>query len=106
MNIAIMVCKKLTFECSGSWCFKAFAEKDKSFAIYKSEIETNLCGFFHCNGCGSNLDKELEYKVTQLKKVGVKTVHISKCIEVECDRYNEVRNFLLRNDFNVIDGTH
>lgn len=34
MNIAIMVCKKITFDCSGSGCFKAFTDKAKSFEIY------------------------------------------------------------------------
>lgn len=106
MNIAIMVCKKLTFDCSGTWCFRAFTEKSNSFEIYKSETSINLCGFFHCNGCESDLNKELDYKITQLKKVDVKKVHMSKCIAVECSRYDEIKEFLLKRGFDVIEGTH
>lgn len=106
MNIAIMVCKKMTFECSGTWCFKAFNEREKAFDIYKDNSKVNLCSFFHCNGCGSDLDKELEYKVTQLNKMEVDTVHMSRCIEVECNRYNEIKDFLIKNNFKVVEGTH
>ncbi|MTK13656.1 MAG: CGGC domain-containing protein [Clostridiaceae bacterium] len=106
MNIAIMVCKKITFDCSGTGCFKAFIDKSKSFEIYKSEPNTNLCGFFHCNGCDSDLSKDLDYKINQLKKLDVKTIHMSKCIDVECSRYDEIKKFLFKNGFDVVDGTH
>ena len=107
MNIAIMVCHKVTFECAGAICFKAFNNKDKAFQIYKNKEYINLCGFFHCGGCKSNLNNEnLDYKINQLKNINVTKVHMAKCIEVECYRYNEIKEFLEEKGFEVIQGTH
>lgn len=105
MNIAIISCNKMTYECCGSGCFKSFNKKTNSFEIYKN-TDITLCSFFHCNGCGSNLETALEYKLTQLKKMEVEQIHMAKCIEVECSRYDEIKNFLITNGFKIIDGTH
>ena len=107
MNIAIMVCEKVTHFCSGVGCFKVFNNKDKAFEIYKNKEDINLYGFFHCGGCKSNLNNEnLDYKINQLKNLNVIRVHMAKCIEVECYRYDEIKRFLLYKGFEVIEGTH
>lgn len=105
MNIAIISCNKMTYECCGSGCFKSFNNKTHSFEIYKDK-DIKLYSFFHCNGCGSNLETALDYKLTQLKKSEVEQIHMAKCIEVECSRYDEIKTFLINKGFKVIDGTH
>ena len=104
-NIAIMVCNKVTCECAGVGCFKAFNEKSKAFEIYKNE-DVKLCGFFHCNGCGKDLNKELDYKINQLHNLNVDTVHMALCIDVECSRYSDIEDFLKNNGFTVVRGSH
>ena len=100
-----MSCNKMTYECCGAWCFKSFNEKTHSFEIYK-DMTLNLCSFFHCNGCGSDLVTALDYKITQLKKLDIDQIHMAKCIKVECSRYDEIKNFLINSGFKVIEGTH
>ncbi|SHE74076.1 CGGC domain-containing protein [Clostridium fallax] len=105
MKIAIVICEKLSYECSAIGCFNAFNKKEKAFEIYKND-NIELFGLFHCNGCNSDLNKDLDYKITQLKKFNVEIIHLAKCIEVECFRYCEIKRFFENKGFKVIEGTH
>lgn len=106
MNIAILVCEKLTYECTAIGCLEALNNNKDAFKIYKDNKDVVLSSIFHCNGCKSNLEKDMEYKINQLKKKNVKNVHLAKCIEVKCNRYGEVKSFIEYNGFKVIEGTH
>lgn len=107
MNIAILTCNKLSYECCGAWCLQAFSEKSKGFAIYKDlDEEIKLYGFFHCNGCDKDLKKELDYKMVQLKKCNVTRIHLSLCVKNQCNRYDEIKSMLENEGFEVVYGTH
>ncbi|WP_142413675.1 CGGC domain-containing protein [Hathewaya massiliensis] len=105
MNIAILVCNKMTYECAAVGCFEAFNNKSKAFEIYKGK-EVILKSLFHCNGCGKDLEKEMEYKIKQLKNLNVETIHMARCIEVECNRYDKIKNFFEEKGFKVVKGSH
>lgn len=104
-KIGIMVCEKTTKICGGCICFSAFSKKEKSFERYKDK-DVEIGAFFHCNGCNSDLVKDLEEKVGIIKSKDIKTVHMALCIKVECKRYNEIKDYLIKNNFNVVEGTH
>ena len=103
MNIAIMVCHKMTYDCTGVGCFKAFYDKRDAFLGYKDET---LVSLFHCNGCDEPLFKGMDYKFEQLKRNDVKTIHMARCIEVECNRYDAIHDELMRRGFDVVKGSH
>lgn len=105
LNIGILVCNKLSYECCGAWCFKAFNEKNKGFEIYK-DMNVNLYGFMHCNGCEKDFEKEMDYKLKQLKKCNVTRIHMALCVKSECEKYDELKLILKKRGFEVIYGTH
>lgn len=107
MAIAIMSCRKLINKCAGTKCFKVYHENEDSFSIYKDKKEM-LVSFFHCAGCKETLYKEedWQHKINQLKNSGVNTIHIARCIEVECDDYNKHQRILEKEGFKVVNGTH
>ena len=70
-------------------------------------IKMKMLNFvFHCNGCGKDLNKELDYKINQLHNLNVDTVHMALCIDVECSRYSDIEDFLKNNGFTVVRGSH
>ena len=105
MNIAILICNKLSYECCGVGCFEAFNNKVKGFEIYKDE-DVKLCGFMHCNGCGKDFEKELDYKINQLKNKNVTIIHMALCVKVECKEYETIQKTLEDAGFEVVYGTH
>lgn len=105
MNIAILTCNKLTYDCCGAWCFQAFNERNKGFRIYK-DTNVSLFGFLHCNGCGKDFKEELSYKFKQLRKCNVKRIHIALCVKEECKEYDKLKTTLENAGFEVVYGTH
>lgn len=107
MSIAIMSCRKLVNKCTGTKCFKAYHKNKDAFSIYKDKQEM-LLSFFYCVGCNETVykDEDWKYKIKQLKNSGIDTIHIAKCIEVECDDYDKHQRILEKEGFNVIKGTH
>lgn len=101
--IGILVCNKMTYDCTGTGCFKAFEERKDAFSIYE---DITLRAFFHCNGCKEPLFDGMDYKFDQLKRSGVDTLHMARCIEVECHRYNEMKLALEAKGFSVVKGSH
>lgn len=107
MAIAIMACRKLVGQCSGTGCFKAYNESTKAFEIYKSN-KPELASFFYCNGCKETKfkDEDWNHKIIQLKKNNVDTIHLARCIEVECNEYGRHEEMLKGEGFKVIHGSH
>ena len=103
MNVAIMVCHKMTYDCTGVGCFKSFNDKRDAFTGYTDQT---LLSLFHCNGCGEPLFKGMAYKFEQLKRSDVKTIHMARCIEVECHRYSAIHDELISRGFDVVKGSH
>lgn len=107
MAIAIMSCRKLVNKCAGTKCFQVYYENEDAFSIYKDKKEM-LVSFFHCIGCKETLfeEEDWKHKIKQLKNSDVKTIHMAKCIEVECDDWSKHRRILEKEGFEVINGTH
>ncbi|MEG1483610.1 CGGC domain-containing protein [Clostridium sp.] len=107
MAIAIMACRKLMNKCSGTGCFKAYNNSTDAFKIYGANKE-DLSSFFYCSGCYDTMttSENWKHKIAQLKKNNVKTIHISKCIDVECDNYDKHEIILRKEGFNIIHGSH
>ncbi|MPQ43994.1 CGGC domain-containing protein [Clostridium tarantellae] len=105
MKLGIMVCEKVSYECAATACFNAFNKREKAFEKYVNK-NIELGALFHCNGCKSSLKKDLDYKIKQIKNNNIKTIHLAKCIKVECNRYDEILNFIKENDIYVEEGSH
>lgn len=107
MAISIMACRKLVNKCSGTRCFKVYHESEDYFSIYKDDKKM-LASFFYCAGCKETLykDEDWKHKIKQLKNNEVDTIHIARCIEVECDDYDKHQKMLEEEGFNIVKGTH
>ena len=104
-KIAILTCLEATRVCSGAACFSALNQRTAFFQPYV-ETEVEVLGFFHCNGCKDPIFDGMDYKFEQLKRSGVETLHMARCIEVECHRYNEMKLALETKGFSVVKGSH
>lgn len=104
-KIAVMTCDKLKNQCSGTSCFEAFHRKKEAFKIYESN-EIELGAFFSCNGCNIALAESMAYMFNQLRKKEIATIHIARCIEVECYRYEGIQTMLENEGFQVVHGSH
>lgn len=107
MAIAIMACRKLVGKCSGTGCFKAYNNSTAAFEIY-GDNKPALSSFFYCIGCNDTItnDEDWNHKIQQLKKNNVDTIHLSRCIKVECDHYEKHREILINEGFKVVLGSH
>lgn len=105
IKIAILLCNKMTYECSATGCFNAFIKKEAAFERYNGQ-DVTLGTVFHCNGCNKDFKKEMNYKFKQLKTSDIETIHLARCVEVECNRYDQLKNDLLNEGFLVVDGSH
>lgn len=107
MNISIMICRKLVNKCSCTGCFDAYNSLTDSFEIYKSQ-SIKLVSIFCCKGCSSTIfeGEDWNHKINQLKARDVDTVHLAKCIEIECASYEKQVKILKDEGFKVIRGTH
>ncbi|MGG7078971.1 CGGC domain-containing protein [Clostridium sardiniense] len=107
MAIAVMACRKMTSRCSGTGCFKAYNSSTDAFEVYGDNRE-DLSSFFYCSGCSDTMtkDENWSHKIAQLKKNNVKTIHISRCINVNCDNYDRHEKILKKEGFEVVHGTH
>lgn len=103
MKIGILICNKLSYDCTGIGCFEALSSREHAFKDYK---DVSLMGFFHCNGCKEELFSGMDYKFEQLKRREVSTIHMARCMEVECEHYDDIHNKLVDMGFKVVCGTH
>ena len=78
------------------------------YSKINSRRERGESHFFYCIGCKETIyqDENWKHKIKQLKSTGVNTIHIARCIEVECDDYSKHERLLVNEGFNVIKGTH
>ena len=104
-KISVMTCDKLKNKCTGTNCFEAFQNREDAFEIYKDK-DVIIGAFFSCNGCDEKLDESMAYMFDQLRRKKIETIHMAYCIEVECNRYDEIYSVLENEGFNVVKGTH
>ncbi|MDR0410315.1 MAG: CGGC domain-containing protein [Spirochaetaceae bacterium] len=109
-TIAILSCLKATAVCSGAACFSALNKRTQSFAPYRDET-VEIAAFFHCNGCGCNIETDKEYaeKINRVKNMALDAVHIGKCTinsGTECSTITKIAGELSSAGIQVIRGTH
>lgn len=109
-KIAILTCLEATGVCSGAACFKALNQRTAFFQPYV-EIEVEVLGFFHCNGCQCDYDLDLEYdeKMTTLIDLKPDVIHVGKCTVqkgIECKVITRMVHRFEANGITVVRGTH
>lgn len=104
INIAILVCGKLTDDCASTGCFNAYYDKKAAFKNYDEAVR--LGTVFHCCGCEKNFRTSMAYKINQLKKANISIIHLARCMEVECNRIESIQKDLLEEGFQVVMGSH
>lgn len=96
MKIGILVREETMMKCTGKGCLNALLQRKDSFAGYEGEIQ--LLSFTHVGG-------NLEHKIENMIKNGVKTVHLSSCLRSKSPDYENLARRLSEH-FNVVGYTH
>ena len=109
-RIAILSCLKATEVCSGAACFKAVNQRTNFFEVYKGAL-VEVIGFFHCNGCTCDYEKDVSYleKMNMMIKLKPDAIHVGKCTMIEgteCPIITEMIQSFIQNDIIVVRGTH
>jgi predicted metal-binding protein len=72
IKIGIIICDRYK-TCAGGKCFRAAANREGAFSIYK-DIELEISAFTTCGGCpGGNI----EFAPEEMKKNGVTHIHFA-----------------------------
>jgi predicted metal-binding protein len=105
VKIGIIICDRYR-TCAGGKCFRAAAEREGAFSIYKDQ-EIEIAGFTTCGGCpGGNI----EYAPEEMKKNGVTNIHFATGLLVgypPCPYMEHFKNFIPEKyGMKVILGTH
>ncbi len=103
-QIGILICNKLTYQCAATRCFNAFINKEDAFEQYQDE--NVALGAVFIAMVFQNFKKEMDYKLVQLRKSNIEIVHLARCVQVECNRYEELKEGLVSEGFIAIDGSH
>ena len=105
IEIGIIICNRYN-TCAGGKCFKAAANREGAFSIYKDK-EIEIAAFTTCGGCpGGNI----EYAPEEMMKNGVTHIHFATGFLVgypPCPYMEHFKNFLTEKyGMKVIYGTH
>lgn len=103
-KIAIICCGKITDNCSGKGCKRAFKERTDAFSNYPSTA-VKLIALIRCRRCNEKAMSRVVKKTNRLLKKGVETVHLSSCMFTVCARHPDFIKFLSE-QFVIIEGTH
>jgi predicted metal-binding protein len=72
VKIGIIICDRYS-TCAGGKCFRAVANREGAFSIYK-DMELEIAAFTTCGGCpGGNI----EYAPEEMLKNGVTYIHFA-----------------------------
>lgn len=106
-KIAVMHCRKVGRDCTGSGCFKAFYERRASFACYEDQ-DAQIVAFFDCCGCDADKHSDPDFlkKLNRLKELEISCLHIAICCTHKCEQLNEITAELDRMEIPYILGTH
>ena len=105
VKIGIIICDRYS-TCTGGKCFRAAANREGAFAIYRDK-ELEVAAFTSCGGCpGGNI----EYAPEEMKKNGVTHVHFATGFLVgypPCPYMEYFKRFIEEKyGMKVIPGTH
>jgi predicted metal-binding protein len=105
IKIGIIICDRYS-TCTGGKCFRAAANREGAFSIYKDQ-EIEVAGFTTCGGCpGGNI----EYAPEEMKKNGVTHIHFATGFLVgypPCPYMEHFKKFITEKyGMKVIFGTH
>jgi len=105
VKIGIIICDRYR-TCAGGKCFRAAANREGAFSIYKDR-ELKIAAFTTCGGCpGGNI----EYAPEEMKKNGVTHIHFATGFLVgypPCPYIEHFKKFITEKyDMEVVFGTH
>jgi predicted metal-binding protein len=105
IKIGIIICDRYK-TCAGGKCFRAVANREGVFSIYK-DMDVEVAGFTTCGGCpGGNI----EYAPEEMKKNGITHIHFATGFLVgypPCPYMEHFKNFIEEKyGIKVIPGTH
>jgi predicted metal-binding protein len=105
IKLGIIICDRYR-TCAGGKCFRAAAEREGAFSVYKDK-EIEIAAFTTCGGCpGGNI----EYAPEEMKKNGVTHIHFATGFIVgypPCPYMEHFENFIKEKyGMKVIYGTH
>jgi predicted metal-binding protein len=105
IKIGIIICDRYK-TCAGGKCFRAVANREGAFSIYK-DMDVEVAGFTTCGGCpGGNI----EYAPEEMKKNGITHIHFATGFLVgypPCPYMEHFKNFIEEKyGIKVIPGTH
>lgn len=105
IKLGIILCDRYR-SCAGGKCFRAAAEREGAFSVYKDK-EIEIAAFTTCGGCpGGNI----EYAPEEMKKNGVTHIHFATGLIVgypPCPYMEYFENFIKEKyGMKVIYGTH
>jgi predicted metal-binding protein len=105
IKVGIIICDRYK-TCAGGKCFRAAANREGAFSIYK-DMELEIAAFTTCGGCpGGNI----EYAPEEMKKNGVTHVHFATGFIVgypPCPYMEQFKKFIPEKyGMEVIIGTH
>ncbi len=105
IKVGIIICDRYK-TCAGSKCFRAAANREGAFSIYK-DMDLEIAAFTTCGGCpGGNI----EYAPEEMKKNGVTHVHFATGFIVgypPCPYMEHFKKFIPEKyGMEVIIGTH
>jgi len=105
VKVGIIICGRYS-SCAGGKCFRAAANREGDFSIYK-ERELEIAGFTSCGGCpGGNI----EYAPEEMKKNGVTHIHLATGFLVgypPCPYIEHFKKFIPEKyGMEVVIGTH
>jgi len=105
VKIGIIICDRY-HTCTGGKCFRAAANREGAFSIYKDK-ELEIAAFTTCGGCpGGNI----EYAPEEMKKNGVTHIHFATGFIVgypPCPYMEHFKKFIPEKyGMEIIIGTH
>lgn len=105
IKVGIIICDRYR-TCAGGKCFRALAEREGAFSVYKG-MEVEIGGFTTCGGCpGGNI----EYAPEEMKKNGVTHIHFATGFLVgypPCPHMEYFKSFINEKyGIKVVFGTH
>lgn len=106
-KIAVMHCRKIGRDCTGSGCFSAFYENRGTFAPYKDE-DVRICAFFDCSGCDADKQSDPDFlkKMNRLKDLDIQCLHLATCCTKHCQQLPQIRQQLTDMGIPFAEGSH
>lgn len=106
-KIAVMHCRKIGRDCTGSGCFSAFYEHRGAFAQWQGQ-DVQLAAFFDCSGCDADKHSDPDFlkKLNRLKELNIRCLHLATCCVKHCQQLSEIQAELGKEGIPFVTGSH